>query len=63
MPFRAGETTDTFALRLPVRPNPIASSIVELMAIEGVTLLVRALDCPDGTPLVDLKPDRATASD
>jgi tRNA (adenine37-N6)-methyltransferase len=29
-----GETTDTFALRLPVRPNPIASSIVELMAIE-----------------------------
>jgi tRNA (adenine37-N6)-methyltransferase len=62
MPFRAGETTDTFALRLPVRPNPIASSIVELMAIEGVTLLVRAR-VPRWHAVVYLKPDRATASD
>jgi tRNA-Thr(GGU) m(6)t(6)A37 methyltransferase TsaA len=50
----------TFALRSPVRPNPIATSIVELVAIEpdGV-LLVRGLDCLDGTPLLDVKPDRA----
>jgi tRNA (adenine37-N6)-methyltransferase len=51
------EATGTFALRSPVRPNPIASSIVELVAIDGTTLKVRGLDCLDGTPLVDLKPE------
>jgi tRNA-Thr(GGU) m(6)t(6)A37 methyltransferase TsaA len=59
-PLRLGQTTGTFALRSPVRPNPIASSIVDLVSIEGTTLLVRGLDCLDGTPLIDLKPDRAT---
>ena len=57
-PLRTGETTGTFALRSPVRPNPIASSVVELVAIQGTTLQVRGLDCLDGTPLIDLKPDR-----
>jgi tRNA (adenine37-N6)-methyltransferase len=60
-PF-GSETTGTFALRSPVRPNPIASSIVELVAIDGSTLQVRGLDCVDGTPLLDLKPDYPTAS-
>ncbi|MFO1118076.1 MAG: SAM-dependent methyltransferase [Beijerinckiaceae bacterium] len=46
----------TFALRSPVRPNPIASSIVRLVAWEAQALLVRGLDCLDGTPLVDIKP-------
>jgi tRNA-Thr(GGU) m(6)t(6)A37 methyltransferase TsaA len=50
-------TMGTFALRSPVRPNPIASSLVELVAIEGMTLRVRGLDCLDGTPLIDLKPE------
>lgn len=59
-PNRTGQTTGTFALRSPVRPNPIASSIVELIAVEGTTLQVRGLDCLDGTPLIDLKPDHAT---
>ena len=59
-PFRTGQTTGSFALRSPVRPNPIASSIVDLVAIEGATLQVRGLDCLDGTPIIDLKPDRAT---
>ena len=58
-PFRTGQTTGTFALRSPVRPNPIASSYVDLVAIEGLKLLVRGLDCLDGTPLIDLKPDHA----
>ena len=53
-------TTGTFALRSPVRPNPIASSVVELVAIEGTNLQVRGLDCLDGTPLLDLKPDHTT---
>jgi tRNA (adenine37-N6)-methyltransferase len=57
------ETTGTFALRSPVRPNPIASSVVELVAIDGTTLQVRGLDCLDRTPLIDLKPERAAASD
>jgi tRNA-Thr(GGU) m(6)t(6)A37 methyltransferase TsaA len=55
-------TTGTFALRSPVRPNPIASSIVQLMAVDGTTLRVRGLDCVDGTPLLDLKPERTAAS-
>jgi tRNA-Thr(GGU) m(6)t(6)A37 methyltransferase TsaA len=50
----------TFALRSPVRPNPIGSSVVRLMAIEGLLLRVRGLDCVDGTPLLDLKPARST---
>ncbi|MCJ2144406.1 MULTISPECIES: tRNA (N6-threonylcarbamoyladenosine(37)-N6)-methyltransferase TrmO [unclassified Methylobacterium] len=51
-------TRGTFALRSPVRPNPIGTSIATLVAIEGNILTVRGLDCLDGTPLLDLKPDR-----
>ena len=54
-PFQK-ETTGTFALRSPVRPNPIASSVVELTGVDGNVLQVRGLDCLDGTPLIDLKP-------
>jgi len=61
-PFSSMQTTGTFALRSPVRPNPIASSIVRLIAIDGTTLQVRGLDCVDGTPLLDLKPERTAAS-
>jgi tRNA-Thr(GGU) m(6)t(6)A37 methyltransferase TsaA len=46
----------TFALRSPVRPNPIAMSVVRLIRIDGTTLSVVGLDCLDGTPLIDLKP-------
>jgi tRNA (Thr-GGU) A37 N-methylase len=51
-------TRGTFALRSPVRPNPIGISTAALVAVEGATVLVRGLDCLDGTPLIDLKPDR-----
>jgi tRNA-Thr(GGU) m(6)t(6)A37 methyltransferase TsaA len=57
-PANDGTTRGTFALRSPVRPNPIGTSLVTLLGIEGPTLLVRGLDCLDGTPLIDLKPDR-----
>ena len=40
----------------PVRPNPIAASVVKLLSIEGTRLTVIGLDCIDGTPLLDLKP-------
>lgn len=52
---RDGGTRGTFALRSPVRPNPIASSVVRLVAVEGLKVRVRGLDCLDGTPLLDLK--------
>jgi len=61
-PIRTGRTTGTFALRSPVRPNPIASSVVALAGVKGTTLFVRGLDCLDGTPLIDLKPDRGSPS-
>jgi len=51
-------TRGTFSLRSPVRPNPIATSIVKFVGIEGNTVLVRGLDCLDDTPLLDIKPDR-----
>ncbi len=60
-PLSTGQTTGTFALRSPVRPNPIASSVVALVAVEGISLHVRGLDCLDGTPLIDLKPERAAS--
>ncbi|AUH32817.1 SAM-dependent methyltransferase [Paracoccus tegillarcae] len=53
-----GRIIGTFALRSPVRPNPIGTSIVRLMCIEGREVIVRGMDCLDGTPLLDIKPDR-----
>ena len=55
-PRGRAEPLGTFALRSPVRPNPIASSVVKLEAIEPGALVVRGLDCMDGTPLIDVKP-------
>ena len=52
--YKAGR--GTFALRSPVRPNPIAMSVVKLVKIQGTTLSVVGLDCLDGTPLLDIKP-------
>jgi tRNA-Thr(GGU) m(6)t(6)A37 methyltransferase TsaA len=48
-----------FAIDSPTRPNPIGLSLVTLLKIEGNRLLVRGLDCFDGTPVLDLKPYRA----
>lgn len=50
----------TFALRSPVRPNPIGLSVVELVRVQGARIEVRNIDCVDNTPLVDLKPYFAT---
>ncbi|MFV0359248.1 SAM-dependent methyltransferase [Tropicimonas sp.] len=56
-PKNDGQTCGTFALRSPMRPNPIASSVVQLLEIDGPVLSVRGLDCVDGTPLLDIKPE------
>lgn len=45
-----------FALRSPNRPNALAASTVELLAIEGNTLRVRGLDALNNTPVLDIKP-------
>jgi tRNA-Thr(GGU) m(6)t(6)A37 methyltransferase TsaA len=55
-PRHYAEQHGTFALRSPVRPNPIAMSVVRLLGIAGTTLSVVGLDCLDGTPLLDIKP-------
>ena len=57
-PAHADRPRGTFALRSPVRPNPIGLARVRLLRREGATLVVRGLDCLDGTPLLDIKPDR-----
>jgi len=57
-----GSLRGTFSLRSPVRPNPIGTSIVKLVGVEGASVLVRGLDCLDETPLIDLKPDRCEFS-
>jgi tRNA (adenine37-N6)-methyltransferase len=57
-PRNDGVTHGTFSLRTPVRPNPIGTQLVRLIGVEGGSVFVRGLDCLDGTPLIDLKPDR-----
>jgi tRNA-Thr(GGU) m(6)t(6)A37 methyltransferase TsaA len=55
-PRHYAEQRGTFALRSPVRPNPVAMSVVRLIKIEANRLTVVGLDCLDGTPLIDIKP-------
>ena len=55
-------TRGAFSLRSPQRPNPIGTSVVRLVGVEGATVFVRGLDCLDETPLIDLKPDRCEFS-
>lgn len=47
-----------FALRSPVRPNPVSLATVRITSLDMATgvIGVDAVDCFDGTPLVDIKP-------
>jgi tRNA-Thr(GGU) m(6)t(6)A37 methyltransferase TsaA len=56
VPAHLGHARGTFALRSPVRPNPIALAVVEIVGVEAGALTVRSVDCVDGTPLLDIKP-------
>ncbi len=53
--------TGVFALRSPVRPNPIGLAVVEVLGREGNKIRIRTIDCADGTPLLDLKPYLASS--
>jgi tRNA-Thr(GGU) m(6)t(6)A37 methyltransferase TsaA len=55
-PHHYSERRGTFALRSPVRPNPIAVSVARLVRVDRNELSVVGLDCLDDTPLLDLKP-------
>jgi tRNA-Thr(GGU) m(6)t(6)A37 methyltransferase TsaA len=57
-PRNDGVARGAFSLRTPVRPNPIGTQLVALLRVDGGNVFVRGLDCLDGTPLIDLKPDR-----
>lgn len=57
-PGHAEQTRGTFAIRSPIRPNPIGISTVTLVSLTGPVLEVRGLDCLDNTPLLDIKPHR-----
>lgn len=58
-PCGNGMARGAFSLRMLARPNPIATYIVKLFSVDGPNVLVRGLDCLDGTPLLDLTPNRA----
>jgi tRNA-Thr(GGU) m(6)t(6)A37 methyltransferase TsaA len=45
-----------FATRSPGRPNPLALTVVRLLARQGRHLRVQGLDAFEGTPVLDIKP-------
>jgi tRNA-Thr(GGU) m(6)t(6)A37 methyltransferase TsaA len=45
-----------FSTRSPNRPNPIGLHRVQILAIEGLRVLVSDLEALDRTPILDVKP-------
>jgi tRNA-Thr(GGU) m(6)t(6)A37 methyltransferase TsaA len=45
-----------FSTRSPNRPNPIGLHRVQILAIDGLRLLVSGLEAVDHTPILDIKP-------
>ncbi|WP_279481610.1 tRNA (N6-threonylcarbamoyladenosine(37)-N6)-methyltransferase TrmO [Aureimonas sp. SK2] len=58
MPRHAEMPKGTFALRSPVRPNPVGLHLVRIRALDVAEGIVEidAIDVLDGTPLLDIKP-------
>lgn len=59
-PGHVAAPTGVFALRSPVRPNPIGLSVARILAVDELvgTVAIDAIDFLDGTPIIDLKPYR-----
>lgn len=49
------ERRGVFTTRSPVRPNPIAISELEVLAVKDNLIEVSSLDILDGTPILDIK--------
>ena len=47
-----------FSICSPIRPNPIGLSVLEVLGVDGATIRVRGLDMLDGTPILDIKPQK-----
>ena len=65
LPVREGvrdAPVGVFSMRTPPRPNPIAASTVEILAVREDEIDVVGLDCLDGTPLLDIKRERGRAT-
>lgn len=45
-----------FAQRGKNRPNRLGCTVCEVVAVEGLRLVVKGLDAIDGTPVLDIKP-------
>jgi len=62
-PRHRNEPAGVFCLRSPVRPNPVLLSLTRIAAIDRDTgtIEVDALDCLNGSPVIDIKPYIATA--
>jgi len=58
-PYKASPAVmGIFATRSPVRPNPIALTVAEVIQIdyEKGTIRISWIDANDGTPVLDIKP-------
>lgn len=57
-PRHSDRVSGVFSLRSPVRPNPVGLHIVRLLSCntKAGIIEVDALDCLDGTPVLDIKP-------
>ena len=57
-PNHKPDPTGVFALRSPVRPNPIAIATVRIVDVDQAAgrITIDAIDCLDCTPLLDIKP-------
>lgn len=57
-PRHATEPRGTFALRSPVRPNPIGLHVARIVSVDVASGIVAidAIDVLDATPVIDLKP-------
>lgn len=47
-----------FTTRSPDRPNPIGLHPVRVLAVDGARIRVGPIEAIDGTPIIDIKPDR-----
>ena len=52
---RANPLSGVFATHSPLRPNPIAVTICQLMNIENNSIQVKNIDAFDQSPIIDIK--------